>query len=95
MEWVMGSPSVSIEIKEGVAPLGCPDCLMAFLTGWTKFSIENDYTINKVDCAVAGIENTIDLYTKNKDVIGKNSDIEKLMKKQKKGKLESYIKSQF
>ena len=95
MRWLTESPSVSIEVKEGLAPLGCPDCLMAFLTGWTKYSLENNYSKNKVNCALAGIENSIELYTKNKDVIGKNSEIEKLIKKQRKGKLRDFVESKF
>jgi len=95
MKWMSGSPTVSIALVSGIVPLDCADCLMSFMSGWTKYSLENDYSKNKVECAVAGAENAIEFYTKNKMVLGKNSDMEKLIKQQKKGKLEKYIESKF
>ena len=95
MKWMSGSPTVSIELVSGIVPLDCADCLMSFMSGWTKYSLENDYSKNKVECAVAGAENAIEFYKKNKSELGKNSDMEKLMKQQKKGKLKKYIKSNF
>ena len=95
MKWMSGSPTVSIELVSGIVPLDCADCLMSFMSGWTKYSLENDYSKDKVECAVAGAENAIEFYKKNKSELGKNSDMEKLMKQQKKGKLKKYIKSKF
>lgn len=95
MKWMTGSPTVSIELVSGIVPLDCADCLMSFMSGWTKYSLENDYSKDKVECAVAGAENAIEFYKKNKSELGKNSDMEKLMKQQKKGKLKKYIKSKF
>lgn len=95
MKWMTGSPTVSIELVSGIVPLDCGECLMLFLSGWTTFSLENDYSKNKIDGAVAGAENTIAFYEKNKSALGKNSDMEKLIKQKKKGKLKSYIESKF
>jgi len=95
MKWMTGSPTVSIELVSGIIPMECPDCLMSFMSGWTKYSLENDYSNNKVECALAGAENTIEFYKKNKSELGKNSDMEKLIKRKKKGKLKKYIKSKF
>ena len=95
MKWISGSPSVSIELVSGIIPLDCADCLMSFMSGWTKYSLENDYSKDKVECGVAGAENAIEFYKKNKSELGKNSDMEKLIKQQKKGKLQKYIKSKF
>ncbi len=95
MKWMSGSPTVSIELVSGIVPLDCADCLMSFMSGWTKYSIENDYSKNKVECAVAGAENAIEFYQKNKSELGKNSDMEKLIKQKKKGKLKKYIESKF
>lgn len=90
-----GSPTVSIELVSGIVPFDCADCLMSFMSGWTEYSLENNYSKNKVECAVAGAENAIEFYIKNKSELGKNSDMEKLIKQQKKGKLEKYISSKF
>ena len=87
MKWMSGNPTFSIELVSGIVPLDCADCLMSFMSGWTKYSLENDYSKDKVECAVAGAENAIEFYKKNKSELGKNSDMEKLMKQQKKGKL--------
>ena len=95
MKWMSGSPTVSIELVSGIVPLDCANCLMSFMSGWTKHSLENDYSKDKIECAVAGAENAIEFYKKNKSVLGKNSDMEKLMKQQKKGKLKKYIESKF
>lgn len=95
MKWMTGSPSVSIELVSGIVPLDCPDCLLSFMSGWTKYSLENNYSNNKIDGALAGAENAIAFYVNNKTVLGKNPDMEKLIKHQKKGKLRKYIKSKF
>lgn len=95
MKWLTGSPTVSIELVSGIVPLECADCLMAFMSGWAKHSLENNYSKNKIDGAIAGAENAIEFYTKNKASIGKDADMEKLIKQKDKGKLKKYIKSKF
>jgi hypothetical protein len=95
MKWMSGSPSVSIELVSGIVPLDCGDCLMSFMSGWTKYSLENNYSKNKIECAVAGAKNAIEFYEKNKSELGKNSDMEKLIKQKKKGKLKKYIETKF
>ncbi len=93
LKWMSGSPTVSIELVSGIVPLTCAECLMSFMSGWTKYSLENNYSKNKVDGAVAGAENAISFYMKNKEEIGKSAEMEKLIKQQKKGKLIEYIES--
>ncbi len=95
MKWMSGSPSVSIELVSGLVPLECADCLMLFLSGWTKYSLENNYSNNKVDCALAGVEYAIEFYEKNKAEIGKNPEMQKLIKLKKKEKLKKYVESKF
>ena len=95
IKWMSGSPTVSIELVSGLVPMECSECLMSFMSGWTKYSLENNYSKNKVDCALAGVERTIEFYDRNKSTLGENSDIEKLIKRNKKGKLKKYIESKF
>ncbi len=95
MKWMSGSPTVSIELVSGIVPLDCVDCLMLFMSGWTKYSLENEYSKDKVACAVAGAENAITFYEKNISELGRNADMEKLKKQKKKGKLKKYIESKF
>jgi len=93
MKWMSGSPTVSIKLVQGLVPLDCAECLMSFMGGWTKYSLENDYSDNNAICALKGVESTIAFYVKNKSELGKNAEIEKLIKRKNKGKLEKYVKS--
>lgn len=93
--WMSGSPTVSISLVDGIVPLDCADCLMAFMSGWTKYSLLNDYSKNNVAGAMAGAKQAIDLYKRNRATIGKNAGMEKLLKLAKKGKLKSFIKSKY
>ncbi|MFK7748527.1 MAG: hypothetical protein AB8B65_09060 [Kordia sp.] len=95
LKWMTGSPTVSIELVAGIVPLECGDCLMTFMYGWTKYSLENNYAKDKIDCAVAGAEHAIEFYKKNKATLGKQSEMEKLIRRKKKGKLRKYIESKF
>ena len=93
--WVSGSPTVSVELVEGIVPADCPDCLMMLIGGWVKYSLTNDYSTNKKEAALAGINMLIDFYSTNKKSLGKNKVAENLIKLKKKGELEQFIKSKF
>lgn len=93
--WMSGSPTVSLELREEFLAPDCPECLMAFMAGWTKYSLENNYAKDQVACTLAGIVYTIDFYEKNRKHLAKNNRIQQFIKMQKKGKLESYIQSKF
>jgi len=95
MRWMSGTPSVSIELVSGIVPLDCLDCLMSFMSGWTKYSLENDYSKDKINCALAGAEHAIEFYEKNQPELGKSSDMEKLIEQKENGTLKKYIQSQF
>jgi tetratricopeptide (TPR) repeat protein len=95
IKWMTGSPTVSIELVAGVMPIGCPDCLIAFMSGWTKYSLENNYSKNKIEGALAGAEHAIEFYSKNKSALGQNADMEKLIKQKSKDKLKKYIESKY
>lgn len=95
IQWLTGSPSVSIELRSEFLPDNCADCMMSFMAGWTKYSLENDYSKDKVACAIAGINSVIALYEKNKESLGRNADIEKMIKRKKKEKLQKYVEGVF
>ena len=80
MQWMSGSPTVSIKLVQGLVPLECAECLMSFMSGWTKYSLENNYSKDDEKCTLKGVESTIAFYEKNKSELGKNADIEKLIK---------------
>ena len=92
MKWMTGSPTLKIEIRQEIVTfLSSPDLLMAFLAGWTKYSLETRDFSNTLKGNVAGIENVIFVYNKNKKVLGKDREVEKYIKLQSKGKLEQEI----
>ena len=93
IKWMSGSPTVSIELIPKLIPVECPECLMAFLSGWTKYSLENGYSKDRIESALAGVERTIAFYEKNKGVLGKDKDIEKMIKQKQKGKLRKFVES--
>ncbi|WP_117884522.1 hypothetical protein [Aureibaculum luteum] len=93
MQWMSGSPTVSIKLVQGLVPLECAECLMSFMSGWTKYSLVNNYSKDDEKCTLKGVESTIAFYEKNKSELGKNADIEKLIKRKNKGKLEKFVKS--
>lgn len=44
MQWMSGSPTLTIVVVPGIVPSGCSNCLMSFLSGWIKYSLENNPT---------------------------------------------------
>ncbi len=94
MKWMTGSPDVSLEMNADVLTfMECPDCLMMFLAGWTKLAIQSDTKVSNVEGSIQGVKDVIALYQKNKAYIGKNKAIEKYIKLDNKGKLETYLAS--
>jgi len=68
-----------------------PDLLMIFMGGWAKYSLESKDFKNKNSGSMAGIESVIEFYTKNKDFMPKDKNIEKYIKMKDKGTLKEYI----
>jgi hypothetical protein len=94
LKWMSGSPNVHLEIKAGIVTfMDNADLLMIFMGGWTKYSLESKDFDDKVAGNKAGIEAVIEFYTKNKDVIGKDKNVEKYIKMKEKGKFDEYIKN--
>jgi tetratricopeptide (TPR) repeat protein len=94
IEWVLGSPTVSIEISETVAPYleKNPEYLIHFLGGTAIYQIKTRDLTDRYKSYVAGTEFVIYFYNNNKKTLGKNKEIEKLIKLQKKEKLTDFIK---
>lgn len=91
LEWLTGSPTVTIELSEDIVTfMDCPDCLMIFMGGWTKYTLEQEDK-NKIQGNLAGIKTLIRFYENNKTELGRSSAIEKYSKLLKKDKLEDYI----
>ena len=94
IKWLTGSPNVSIELSDKIVTyLDCGECLTVFMGGWAKYALESRDFKNKFEGNLAGTEGVIEFYLKNKQTLGKNKAIEKLIKMKDKNKLKSFIKS--
>lgn len=95
LAWLMGSPYVHIELKQEMIPYtnDTPELLMIFLCGWTRFALETRDFDNKIEGNYAGIEAVIEYYTNNKLVLGKNKEVDKLIKMKEKDKLKEFVQS--
>jgi TPR repeat protein len=93
VSWLTGSPDITIEVSEKIVTyMDCGECLVLFMGGWAKYSIESK-DMDAVKGNLAGTETVIEFYKLNKKEIGKNKEIEKLIGLQKKNELESFIRS--
>ncbi len=91
VQWLMGSPTVNVQVNKTIAPfMENADLLMIFMGGWAKYAIESKDK-SKVEGNLHGLNAVIDYYQQNKAGIGQNKDIEKFIKMKGKGKLKSFI----
>jgi len=94
VKWLSGNPDMKVDIQQEIVTfIDSPDCLLIFMGGWAKYAIENQDFNSKRNGNIAGIESVIEFYNRNKDIIGKNKNIEKYVKLKEKGELISYIQS--
>lgn len=93
LKWLSGSPYVHLEIRQEIVTFmgTSPDLLMIFMGGWAKYSLESKDFNNKVAGSLAGIESVIAFYSRNKDLMPKDKNVEKYMRMKDKGELRDYI----
>jgi Flp pilus assembly protein TadD len=93
MLWMTGSPYVSIELSDKIVTyMDCGDCMMMFMSGWTAYAIESKDFKGKFKATMAGTESAIKFYLLNKEALGKNKELDKLVELQKNNKLEDFVK---
>jgi hypothetical protein len=94
LQWVSGSPSINIELREQVMTLveNNPDLLAIYLGGWTKYSLTSTHDFPVVEGHVKGMEAAVDFYEKNRESLKRDKGIEKLIKQKNKGVLESALR---
>lgn len=94
LEWILGAPNISISINSEFSDVtNNDDFYMIFIGGWAKYAIETGDTSNEVEGNIAGIKSLITYYKKNRKALGKIKYLEKYIKLDEKGKLESYVSS--
>lgn len=93
MKWIAGSPTVTVAIDGNVVSFmnTSPELLMPFLMGWTKYSLDNNYSKNNIKCCIAAIRATTKFYDDNRSFFIEDETIENYKKMNDK-KLEKYLK---
>ncbi|MES2543907.1 MAG: hypothetical protein V4548_03410 [Bacteroidota bacterium] len=94
LQWISGSPTVSVEINDALGKIyGENNQLLAlYLASYARNYIELKDKATNLTAAKAGILSMINVYKKGIDVI-KSSEMDKVIKLEKENKLDAYIKS--
>ena len=68
-----------------------PWILMAYMMGWTKYSLEHNYSNDPVECTTAAVTNAVNFYNRNRQSLARSKEIEKYAKMVKKDSLKKHI----
>ena len=93
MKWVTGSPTVSLTLNDKIISkitANNPQLLIFFIGGWTRYSLENNYSRDKVKGTCAGLKCLVNVYKKGIGV-NKDKDIDKLVDIIDKDELENWV----
>ncbi|MFN8241414.1 MAG: hypothetical protein U0X39_11795 [Bacteroidales bacterium] len=95
MKWLTGTPFVSVNLTEKIVTFTEPngDLLFVFMGGWTKYAIETRDNKNVYMGNLKGIESVLEFYTRNRDFLAKDKNVEKYLRMKEKGTLEEFIKA--
>jgi hypothetical protein len=93
--WITNSPTVTLEISAGVLTFTKKnsELLIVFMGGWTKYSLENNYSKDKIKGNLAGIQSAIKVYKKGIS-LKKDKEMQKLIELDEKGELEKWVTDQ-
>jgi len=93
IQWLTGTPDVSVELLPGIIKFSQDnsDLLMAFMYGWTRYSLENPKDTDAVRLNTAGLKSAIKMY-RNSDMKDAGADV--LAKLEEENGLEKWVKEQ-
>ena len=96
MQWVSGSPTVSVEITEQLGKIYDKNTqlLALYLASYTRNFLENKGTATNFSATKAGLISIMSVY-KRKIGISKSKEMDKLIKLTSDNKLDKYIKDKF
>jgi len=96
IEWMTGSPTVSIEIGSGVTKLADKNnnLLIVYMAGYTKYVLENASDSDKNRPKIAGVKAVLEKY-KSDSSLKKDKALDKLVQLEKDGKLEDWVLASF
>ncbi|MDR9398544.1 MAG: hypothetical protein RI562_05730 [Salibacter sp.] len=93
LEWIAGTPDVTIDLNLDVAPFAekSPELLIIYMGGCTKKALNSDEPVSIVDGSETGLISVIEYYQKYEDTLEKNRKVKKLIRLQKKEKLHQFV----
>lgn len=93
--WMSECPYLYMTINKNVATFidGEPWIMLAYMMGWTKYYLTNNYSRNEIQLSIAGVRSVVDFYKKNKRFLQKNEAIDKYVRLDNKGQLEGTVSS--
>jgi hypothetical protein len=89
--WVSDSPTVTLTLNGYILDYvkKNEELLPIFIGGWTKYSLENEYSSDPVQCNLAGVRSMIKVYKAGK--LKKDKNLQELVDLDAAGKLEAWI----
>lgn len=92
LKWITGSPTVDVDIHPDIVNFidATPQLFVPYIMGCVKYSIDNNYSKDKIKANCAGIRTAVKYYKNNRSFFQKNNNIEKY-DKMKEDKLEKYV----
>jgi hypothetical protein len=89
--WLTNTPTITLEINANILIFTKKnsELLMFFMAGWTKYSLENNYSNDVLQGNLAGIRSAINIY--NEGGLKKDKKMQKLVELDEKGELEKWV----
>ena len=94
LAWLTNSPTVTIKMNANILDFTKKnnELLIFFMSGWTKYALENNYSKDVVQGSLAGIRSAINIY--NKGGLKKDKRMQKLVDLDANGGLEEWVSDQ-
>ncbi len=94
LQWLSKSPEVNVELRSDLVDMAekNPDLLVIYMSGWAAYSLKNGEPYPSVEAHIQGIEAVRDFYRKNRDGLNRDKHLEKLIKKESKGKVHDVLR---
>jgi hypothetical protein len=92
MAWLTDSPTVTLSLEGYVMDYTKKnsELLIVFMGGWARYSLQNEYATDAIQCNLAGIQSMIKVYKTGK--LKKDKKMEELVALESKGELETWLK---
>lgn len=95
LAWLTNSPTVTVTFDSKLTPSSKKNAglLIIFIGGWVKYSLQNNYSADAVQCNLAGLKSMLKVYQSGAG-IKKEKEYEKLVELNEKGELEAWVRKQ-